>query len=244
MKEYLFHYTKCKSCLSILENKTLLFNKLSNMNDINELYRPLFFSEDKMNEKEMGDVALKFVSNYQQISLTSDGKRRGFDIPAMWGHYAENGLGACVVFDKSKLIQCIDKNPFVVQCGTITYSNDFSSSIHLSNDESNGKIKENSIKENFFEKTTDWSYEQEFRIIAYAPDKNDRLVLNIRDSIEKIILYDHPFARNHKDRDILREQYKTMLLFYSSFINERNVRNVDGECKWSSIDWENLKLDI
>ena len=44
---------------------------------------------------------------YRQISLSEDKLvfgRRGFDLQQMWGLYADNGYGVCLVFDKDEII--------------------------------------------------------------------------------------------------------------------------------------------
>ena len=75
------------------------------MNDINELYRPLaFYYHPRHDNRNNDDIHKKMKEDYykyQQISLTMDGNRMGFDIPAMWGHYAQNGNGVCLVLTKS-----------------------------------------------------------------------------------------------------------------------------------------------
>ena len=93
--EKLYHYTSFESAIKILVSNKLLFGKLSNLNDINESFRPLFYSSSINHEN-----ALKELSKYKQISLARDGKLKGFAIPSMWGHYAEKGYGVCLVFDK------------------------------------------------------------------------------------------------------------------------------------------------
>ena len=55
------------------------------MNDINELYRPLWFIETDINTCNLQKKAKREIGLFQQISFVQDkGKRKGFDIPAMW----------------------------------------------------------------------------------------------------------------------------------------------------------------
>lgn len=96
--EKLYHYTSLDSALKILLTESLLFSKLERMNDINESHRSLFFSFDS-NEEDLK----KQIESCSQISLTQDSQRLGFNIPAMWGHYASKGYGVCLAFDKSKI---------------------------------------------------------------------------------------------------------------------------------------------
>lgn len=94
----LYHYTTFESAEKILTSNSLKFSKLSNMNDINESYRPVIDS--------LGiEISLEWIG---QISLTQDGYRKGYAIPSLWGHYAQKGNGACLVFNKEKLLGQVD----------------------------------------------------------------------------------------------------------------------------------------
>ena len=118
--EKLYHYTSFDSCIKILLSNTLLLGKLCDLNDINELYRPLF---SKTLEGTDFDYVRKELGKYQQLSLTQDDKsidRLGFDIPAMWGHYADKGRGVCLVFNKAKLLKA--KPSFVLQTASVDYA--------------------------------------------------------------------------------------------------------------------------
>jgi hypothetical protein len=99
--EKLYHYTSFNTVLNILMTNELWFNHLKDLNDINELYRPLFY--EKLSPK-IEKMAEREIRLYQQVSLTRDSCRMGFDIPAMWGHYGDKGKGVCVIFDKKKLL--------------------------------------------------------------------------------------------------------------------------------------------
>lgn len=248
MTEYLYHYTSCRSCLEILKHNTLLFNKLKNMNDINELYRPVFFDNLNMSSSKMNKEACRFINQFQQISLTLDRKRKGFDIPAMWGHYANKGKGVCIVFDKDKFIKSLKDNKYIIKHGKISYTNKFSPDFFIKQS-TRGRIflTKRRIKELFFRKTTDWAYEQEYRIIAYAPNSINRIVHNLCDSIVAIIMYESP---NHQIRGnsylskFLYINNNINILHYSSFIKERNLIDKNRKTIWSTTNWKNIKIDV
>ncbi|MCR4765866.1 MAG: DUF2971 domain-containing protein [Bacteroidaceae bacterium] len=84
---------------------SLKFGSLDGMNDINERYRPLCIPvSNETNIEAFSEEFYKQLSYVKQISLTRDiGKHYGFDIPAMWGHYAEMGEGVCFILDKKKI---------------------------------------------------------------------------------------------------------------------------------------------
>ena len=85
--EKLYHYTSFDKALKILASNKLRFGKLSNMNDIHESYRRKMY-ELGVNEDDITEE----LGKYRQFSITRDNHpRRGFDIAAMWAHYADKG---------------------------------------------------------------------------------------------------------------------------------------------------------
>lgn len=194
--ERLYHYTSFSSAMKILQSHTLLFGRLKDMNDINELYRPLaFYYHPRHDNRNNDDIHKKMKEDYykyQQISLTMDGNRMGFDIPAMWGHYAQNGNGVCLVFDKAKLITYLDeeKRQRHIVYDDIKYTKDYSPEINYDIDPNNNLIVfgEEEEKDYFFHKTEDWSYEQEFRVIIKS-DSDEREKLNFKNSLLSIIMH-------------------------------------------------------
>ena len=105
--EKLYHYTSFDTALNILMTNELWFNHLKDLNDINELYRPLFYEKIST---EIEKMAKQEIDMYQQVSLTRDSCRMGFDIPAMWGHYGNKGKGVCFIFNKEKLLNNLSSN--------------------------------------------------------------------------------------------------------------------------------------
>ena len=175
--EKLYHYTSFDCGIKILNTKELFFAELKNLNDINESYRNIYYG-DTISEDEIKTE----LSKYKQCSLTKDSQNKGFNIPAMWGHYAVKGTGMCIVFNKEKILPT-QNNIFYHD---IKYDASYDSSIIIDrNIKQFFKDHRNSL---FFTKTNDWSYEQEYRILKYD-EHNDRKNLALNDSIIAIILY-------------------------------------------------------
>ena len=192
-KEYLYHYTSFEAAAKILASGKLIFSDVKRLNDINESCGPTIIYAG-CSGKEIIECE-NILMNYKQISLTMDVEgRRGFDIPAMWGHYASRGNGACLVFDNASIL--ID-----IQSESRLYSNQVSySALEIPNEITYDKqFKESFVQfinqskdKLFFRKTDDWSYEQEYRIITI----NDEIkALDISKHVVSVILYN----RNHED---------------------------------------------
>lgn len=170
-KNYLYHYTSFESAVKILSSGKLLFSDFRRLNDINESCGPAViysgFSDKEKSEFE------KELSNYKQISFTMDKPgRKGFDIPAIWGHYAHRGEGVCLVFDKEKLDEDMNTEKslyskeveyFPIQdLNELTYYKQYGVSFEEFIDGFKDSL--------FFHKTKDWQYEQEYRIIAISDE--------------------------------------------------------------------------
>lgn len=179
----LAHYTSFESACLILESKKIKYSNPLRVNDIQESSRTIY-----TNPKMLGhyDDIVKRIRHYRQISLTQNGKRKCYDIPAMWGHYADNGNGVCLLFDKLAFISKLDDKEWSDNIRYVEYS---SQDIVL-----NGSIEElpseiESKKQSiFFEKTEDWSYEQEYRIINCFDNEEDEYLEITPESLLAIIL--------------------------------------------------------
>ncbi len=164
--ENLYHYTRIGNAKSILGSLLFKLSKPCNQNDLNESFRDII----KCNDSALIPSILNILENYTQMSLTQDGRRKGFNISSMWGHYGDNGNGVCLVFYKAKLLDTVKRNTNVL-VSPIKYVYSFESDYIF-----NGVIS--SIDEFFdwgkerlfFTKTDDWAHEQELRCICL--DKN------------------------------------------------------------------------
>ena len=193
--EKLYHYTTFDSAIKILQSRTLLFGRLKDMNDINELYRPMVpdFNPNRQagNNDRLYDNLDKETNRYQQISLTMDGRRYGFDIPAMWGHYANKGKGMCLVFDKNNFVNRLKgEQKRHLLYGKIIYTNDFSPTIicRTKADDSVIPLTKKEEKDLFFHKTKDWQYEQEYRVLIKS-DSESREKLEFQDSLIAVVMH-------------------------------------------------------
>lgn len=190
-KEYFYHYTSLNAAKSIIESQELWFSKSHNLNDIYESSGPpaLYPQKDSCQFNW-------YLDNYRQISLTMDTHTsRGFDIPAMWGHYASKGQGVCIVFDKDRILSEVERrelysrNIIYVEKGYINSYDRLYERSKYGDVETFLRAAKNEL---FFTKTKDWEYEQEYRIIAI----NDELrPLSIKDAIVAVLV----FARTHNE---------------------------------------------
>lgn len=192
----LYHYTKFESSIRILSSGQLFLSSYSNCNDINESCGPTVISTGE-DLQEIWNI-LKY---YVQVSFSMDTHcgnmtKRGYNIPMMWGHYAENGKGVCLAFDKQKIFDAITSDDRLYS-KEVEYSN-----VWNKNEINYEKITHGDAwkficqaKDNiFFHKTMDWEHENEYRIIAFN-DSEQRLTLDISDCVSGIIL----FSRNHEN---------------------------------------------
>lgn len=255
--EKLYHYTIFEKAVKILCNKQLRYSKLKDLNDINESYRPVYVAFDGNtfpDDKTFKDLE-NAIQRFGQISFSVDEKKRkGFDIPAMWAHYAQKGNGVCLVFDKGKLEQQLKpyKQKEMLDFQKIRYKREgYDPSIILPSADMEECINYlfTKRKEIFFEKTADWSYEQEYRVIRKVRGTKD-VFLNVKNTFLAVILYNAPDIKP-TDHVFASVQYAAIqkiagnlpVCCYASFREERNL-SCDGECIWSLIDHSNEVLDV
>lgn len=241
--EKLYHYTSFDTALKILLTNSLHFGKLEQMNDVNESYRSVFYSNKSIIDSIDVENALR---EYQQLSFTHDTDcYNGYNIPSMWGHYGDKGYGVCLVFDKHKILSYLDK---VCWCDDITYSTKYNGTINIENDDIH-LFFENHKNEIFFTKTKDWEYEQEFRILKRNLT-NGIDAFNYRDSLVSVIMY---FARDVKKTEsifnsvnvkmIKRILPNLNILELGNLFGESNLRDSEGK-DWLINKLENKELDL
>lgn len=213
-KPKLYHYTSIAKAISILSTNKLFMGKLSNMNDINESYRPLStYNEDGKgfeNEDILKD-AVQELKNYCQTSLSTDGVYPGFYIPAMWGHYADKGYGACIVFDKDALIRKLEsKSDFYYKEVTYREEKDFNPNIIIRGNPRD-YFREN-LYDIFFEKSDCWKCEQEFRIISNAAKRP--VSIDITGCVMAIVMcYAHGDNNHHNSVSGTDDYYRLKSMF-------------------------------
>ncbi len=188
-KEYLYHYTTTEAAIGIISSGEMWFSAVNRLNDINEICGPEVLLEDDRDKDRLKDL----LKHYTQISLTADKNGHyGFDIPAMWGHYAEKGKGVCLIFDKEKILAEVDRREMYANFVTYSQDRDLNEILY---DKNIYNTPEDFIlackNEVFFHKTIDWEYEQEFRLITIDDSPAN---FAIRDAIRGIIL--HGYTKN------------------------------------------------
>ena len=185
---------------------------------------------------------MKAIQDFRQISLTVDASRPGFAIPAMWGHYAQKGDGVCLVFDKKEMEK---KLPTNVYKGVVKYEDGYDGSIIIPLEDmdscSDYLVEHNDTL--FFTKTSDWSYEQEYRIIK-EDDGND--YLDISGALMAVIICDLPNIQPEQDcvvsaKDAVLHQLAgdIPICRYALFVDEYNLTWEDSEI-WNSRDLGNF----
>lgn len=238
--EKLYHYTKFNSAIRIIESKSLKFGRLDKMNDVYEACKHIYNTDTNT------DIDIKQIHNallsYMQLSFTQDGTYKGYEISAMWGHYAEIGKGVCLVFDKKKLIKALPNGFNGLYHDKVDYQIDFKGDVTIDGNNLTESIKSN-ISKFFFVKSKDWEYEQEFRIIQKVEDSSKDVLLELNDSLIAVVLQydddeegvydkyvDSVFMSQHfRILDKITE-HKLLILEYGHFLEEGNLRNENGDC--------------
>ena len=245
----LYHFTSYKSARSILASLRLRFGKLNKSNDICE--RAKFICN---NFSGLGnDVEIKDIKNeiyrYQQISFTKDKRtfcKNSFTLQQMWGEYAHNGYGVCLVFDKKALIKTL----FVKECHyrAIKYEKSFSQCLELA--AINKSTLREYIKDNarriFFAKGKEWEHEQEFRVICRFPNQKQDHYVNINDSLRYVIVFhasDIDYWENIENSRLFQDLRTACpegvrLLRYAEGLNGRCLVDRTEETETLQIIWQ------
>lgn len=182
--KHVFHFTKFESALRIIATRSLKFGRFENMNDIAEVKRDVYGMIP-------AETINKELSNYQSISLTLDKPlHRGFYIDPLWGHYAQGGNGACLVFDKAKLsLKVKEQFGKKARIAPIRYISRHTNAVFTEGDSQEDVKKHisHNLKGVFFTKSTDWKYEQELRILIKGNGKEEKLYYG-EDTLMAVIL--------------------------------------------------------
>lgn len=170
----LYHYTSLESFRKIWENQTLKFGIISEVNDINEYSKRISTPLSCGEIKEIGQrirLAAQILNSFKQISLSKDydSYLKGCMSPMMWGHYGDKRKGVCIELDFNKIH--FENEMYY---SSINYSDLIKYSIDIPAEFNNKELIEKYITQEldniFFNKTSDWSGENEFRIISNAYD--------------------------------------------------------------------------
>ena len=239
--KHVFHFTKFESALRIIASKSLKFGRFENMNDIAEAKRDVYgmVSADIINAE---------LSKYQSISLTLDKpSHRGFKIDPLWGHYAQGGNGACLVFDKEKLsLQVREQYGKKARIAPVRYLSKHNNAVFTAGDfrEAIKKHISHNLKDIFFSKSIDWKYEQELRILIKEDDLNEKFVF-WDDALIAVILclpkvYDYKETAEFK---ILKSMLTDVpILHYTTSLGNKELLDENGEkvCDIPGVDLQIL----
>ena len=192
--EKIYHFTSLETALLILENKSLRFGRLNNMNDMHEFDKLVFVDSNgaKLNTipSDICDKIQEDIYKYRQISFTVDDKstgKLGFDLHQMWGLYANKGEGVCLVFDKKELVKNFDDD--IIQDRVSYDENVESFYVYCSGDPN--KITDVILEDNyklFFHKRKEWEHEQEYRLLKKCLVSTREEYLNFGSALKFIIL--------------------------------------------------------
>lgn len=141
------------------------------------------------------------LHDYRAINVIG----RGFSLPRMWAQYASDNKGVCFILDKSEIIRKVNLLRHSFMSGKVEYHplyspyrisiDEFNRTYELIDTQHDDALK-TMLKDDYqylrydlFSKLSDWSSENEYRIILAknAGEKNVKLK-NIREAIEGIVV--------------------------------------------------------
>ena len=213
----LYHFTDFDSFLKIWLSKKLLFSKRDRMNDVAEKY-DMIVGDDIVKMQ----AYLYAVCEYKQISLSKRVAYNGIEIfksPLMWGFYAKNATGVCIEFDKEKLISRMSGMYY----DEIQYLNKIPNNSLLSECEINSiqsiddarVIVDENIDKIFFEKSSEWQFEAEFRIISRVKD-----YLDISDCVTCVYLFDADLSIKKIVYNLIESKLNIKIVYISSILKK------------------------
>lgn len=160
----LYHYTSFDTFLKIFYGKRLKFGDAINMNDIMEANKRLM---SNLNHYPLLFALRDTLSKYKQICFTMnyDSLLKGCMSNSMWYHYGDKRNGVCLEFDFNRL-----DIPTKAIYGPVSYKYLLKAGIILPDEVQTINNVEKYVRDNFkkifFEKTIEWKYENEFRIMC------------------------------------------------------------------------------
>lgn len=268
--KYLYHYTDINKAFKIIDGDSLKFSKISHTNDTLESKLKINFdSINKDVHKKLVKWIQLFNDNYSSnlqllcFSMDSDLKNndvsnltslsdysgRGFAMPRMWAQYASNNTGVCLVYNKQKITNLIERRlrTLLIHKSNVEYENQLFSYIfdkitidqildqsNLERTSSGFNIQcHNFLKENmdftiynYFRKLDDWKGEKEFRFLAF--DEEDLYIKNSNDALVGVII--------GEKTDITNERILCMLCY--DLCELKKITFTIGGCRLINIHME------
>lgn len=215
--EKLYHFTNFEAACKILASKTLLLSPLANLNDVNESFRAVYSDKEGkfFSWKDLG-------GKFRQLSLAEDDVDcPGFLNLPMWGHYGDKGRGVCIVLDKSRFEDMLNKlQDKMLWHGKIEYVDSYNNELRISGE--NDVIA--NYKDIFFKKDRCWIHECEYRVVSYDAELTK---IGIGECIKWVILY-----YSGEESILNLAEYKALakllgsterILVYSRFLGEDSI---------------------
>jgi hypothetical protein len=249
--QFVYHYTSYRTAKDhILKNLNIRLGNFQNTNDLKET-KNWEFSCGSNGGLNFDDYDTSSISRWMSKTL-KEGTRvacfcrdsaltgnhiqdiynRGFAKPKMWYSYGDNYSGVCLVFNKQRLEEAIEKQLSAKQwtiSENVKYKNrsvipnlydpdDQQYTINLDLWAEKGKKVyagihvANHYKRLFFEKMEDWSNETEWRVISFCSPKN-QIYLDIREALVGVIFGDKVSSSNIRT---LKKETEQLNLEYMS----------------------------
>jgi Protein of unknown function (DUF2971) len=214
----LYHYTRPDSLDTILANGTLRLSPYANTNDPREQkdWRPAFVMPatparpperwldvgrtsaasliDETTDRHLrrGARLACFAHDRERLNDASVGTlfHRGWARARMWHQYASEHTGACLVFDRTELLESVDnriphqqgdlftwgKVAYRDQALTIPLSVPMLADVGVEAALDNLSVRQGAVEHLYLTKNTDWESEQEFRIVVIRWNVGDKSV--------------------------------------------------------------------
>lgn len=148
-KNHIYYFTSHEHAISNILNNRI---KLSNFNTVNDIYELRAFDSESEEEIYNITVGQRITQIKDAMGFVSFSKF--WDSPLMWGHYASN-TGICLGYKPSEDVTLREINYDDKKIPV--------SDIHSSKDKDD---KLNIIFKFFYQKSSDWEYEQELRLLS------------------------------------------------------------------------------
>lgn len=185
--KFLYHFTRAKSLIKILENMALKMSSFENLNDLNEK-EVNFILHDWRNELKIAKYITKYchlISFTQNYITEKSHCECGCNHPRMWAQYADNNKGACIVINEEKFIELNRPilNTIFWKIENVKYKSYISNEDSIESSDPKVFLEKN-YKKIFFEKHNDWIQEDERRLFCIGEPQ----VFSIDNCIEFICL--------------------------------------------------------
>lgn len=170
----LYQYTRTKYAKDIIYNKLMFLREIKDLNDpfegdllydVEELYKIRIKYNDKINltKKQVkidADEGIALMKKSIFISCFSENN----NITPMWGHYADNHKGICLEYDFNKN-EKLKHTCFPISYITEERNKKIFPKTYIENEKYEDWHKAKLLLEAFSNKSPEWEYENEWRII-------------------------------------------------------------------------------